>query len=388
MTLPSVQFVQSTRKLSEAMADRNTAFVFDEWYVAGYTDEFARDLFKRTLLGRNLVFFRTEAGKLVALDDRCAHRSYPLSLGTLDGDTLICGYHGLRYDERGDLIEIPSQERCPKGVGVRAYALKEIGPLVWIWMGEPAAADESKIPALPWVTSPEWVHSKGYMHLEGNYVSFHENLLDLTHLSYIHAKSFGTPDYAHAPFDVVIKDNYFALERRVVPTKLPPIWAQSTGLGESRTAARIAQSEFLAPGVHETTVAFYDTALPESERPTFYVKGAHLPTPETQGSTHYFVLDGRSFALDQEWITKFMHEQLAVVFQEDVVALADLEKNLERADENTFEISIASDRPSVEMRKFLKQRAEGRKPNVPVTVRHINMPRPASREAAPAAESV
>ncbi len=359
MTQPNQQSIKAAQRAAEQWATRETPLIFDEWYVAGFTSEFTQALLKRTILGRDLVMFRTSDGKPVVFDDRCIHRSYPLSMGALDGNTLVCGYHGFRYDASGDVVEVPSQKNCPRGLGVRAYAVRERGPLVWIWMGEPETANEALIPDQDWLTSGEWVTNQGYMPLRASYVSLHENLLDLTHLSYVHAKSFGTPDYASAPYGTVVEDGYFMLERRVIPTRLPPVWAKSTGLGECANAARVARSEYLSPALHETTATFYDNNLPEGARPEFSARTAHIITPETQYSTHYFVVDGRCFATDDDWITQFMHEQLLVAFHEDIVALEALERNLDALTTPLFEFSVASDQASIAMRKHLKQRAEG-----------------------------
>ena len=230
MALPAPGIVRAASVAMHQLADRDTPFVKNEWYVAAFAAELQRSLLKRTVLGQRLVMYRTLAGVPVALDDRCAHRSFPLSSGLLDGDTVICGYHGLRYDAKGDCIEVPSQKVCPKGIGVRAFPLVERGPFVWAWFGD-TPADPSRIPATPWLESGEWVSSQGYFHLPGNYVSLHENLLDLTHLSYVHASSFGTPDYAAAPYETNLRDGHFEITRRVVPTQLPPVWAQAHGAG-------------------------------------------------------------------------------------------------------------------------------------------------------------
>ena len=359
MTQPKLQSIEAAQKASEQWATRHTPLIFDEWYVAGFAEEFSQDLLARKLLGRDLVFYRTNEGKPVVFDDRCIHRSYPLSQGKVEGSSLVCGYHGFRYDPQGDVIEVPSQKTCPKGLGVRSYALCERGPLVWIWMGEPEQADEARIPDQSWITSPDWVTNKGYMRMEASYISLHENLLDLTHLSYIHANSFGTPDYASAPYDTTVEEGYYALERRVIPTRLPPIWAKPTGLEECANAARVARSEFFSPALHETTATFFDNALPQGERPEYSARTAHIVTPESQTSTHYFVVDGRSFGLDQEWMTDFMHEQLLVAFNEDVVALEALERTVQAMTQPMYEFSVASDQASIAMRKYLKRRAEG-----------------------------
>ncbi|MFV0645736.1 MAG: Rieske 2Fe-2S domain-containing protein, partial [Sphingomonadaceae bacterium] len=348
MAQPSDQIIQAARKAGKAMADRNTPFVFDEWYVAAFKDEIGRALLPRTLLGKRIVFYRTEAGEPVALDDRCAHRSYPLSASTLQGDTIVCGYHGFRYDSAGNCVEVPSLKTCPRTIGVRRYPLVEIGPLVWIWMGDEDKADTARIPDVSYVDHPDWQCSKGYMSLPGNYVSLHENLLDLTHLSFVHAKSFGTPDYAAAPYKTEYGNGHFKVTREVNPTLLPPVWAEPSGLTGVGTAVRIATSEFLSPAYHRVSTSFCDGAVPEDQRQICSIRTAHLPTPETQTSTHYFIVHARDFALDQHEVTDVMHERLFAAFTEDVEALSILEVVLENtAEEDFYEISVASDDPGI-----------------------------------------
>lgn len=357
MTRPSPALRERAQAASARMADRHTPFVFNEWYVAAFAEEIGRSLLKRTLLGKRVVLYRLEDGTPIAIDDRCAHRSFPLSAGRLEGDTIVCGYHGFRYDAQGDCIEVPSAAKCPKNIGVKTYRLVERGDLIWIWMGEAEEADEATLRDHAWVAAADWERSKGYYHLAGNYVSLHENLLDLTHLSFLHADTIGTPDYARAPFDTRLEDGYFALLREVVPTTLPPVWGRTTGLDGIDTAARIVTSEFKSPAFHQVNVTFYDSALPQADRPSFRIKTAHLPTPETHASTHYFIVHGRDFALGDAATTEFMHENLFAAFNEDVVGMALLEEVLEAADEDVYEFSVASDAPAVAMRRYLKDRA-------------------------------
>jgi phenylpropionate dioxygenase-like ring-hydroxylating dioxygenase large terminal subunit len=357
MTLPSPEVIAAARRASAAMADRTTPFIFDEWYVAAFGDEVGRSFLARTLLGKNVLLYRTEAGKVVALDDRCAHRSYPLSSGELDGDTVVCGYHGFRYNADGDCIEVPAMAKCPRAIGVRNYAVAERGPLVWIWMGDAGQAISANIPDTSYQWSSDWVCSKGYLHLPGNYVSLHENLLDLTHLSYIHAKTFGSPEYARAPYRTQLSDGHYLIRREVIPTLLPPVWADPTGLSGIATAARVATSEFISPGFHRVTVSFYDSALPENERSVGTIRTSHLPTPETHSSTHYFIVHGRDFELDDPEQTGIMHDRLFAAFAEDVEALSKLERVLEKtAPQDFYEISVTTDGPAVAMRRHLLKR--------------------------------
>ncbi|WP_053179604.1 aromatic ring-hydroxylating dioxygenase subunit alpha [Pseudomonas kilonensis] len=358
MSLPPPNVIANSRKAMAVLAHRDTPFIFNEWYVAAFGSEVTRQLLSRTLLGKRVVLYRSESGQAVALEDRCAHRSYPLSRGHLEGDVLVCGYHGFRYDTQGELINVPSQHNCPRGIGVREYPLFEQGPLLWIWLGDPALLGTRQPPRLDWIEMPDWECSSGYFHHPGNYVSMHENLMDLTHLSFLHASTIGTPDYASAPYELDLKEGHYKLMRNVVPTTLSPVWGKTTGLDGVNTAARIATSEFLSPALHQVSVTFYDSALALDNRPEFHIRTAHILTPQTQGALHYFIVHGRDFALDDKAIGEFMHEQLFAAFNEDVEGLGALEAVIQEADEDSYEISVASDAPAIAMRRYLKKRAD------------------------------
>jgi vanillate O-demethylase monooxygenase subunit len=362
MTRPHQAVIAATQNASLRLADRDTPFVMNDWYVAAFGDEIKDRLLARTLLGKRLVFYRTDQ-RVVALEDRCPHRSMPLSAGTLEKDTIVCAYHGFRFNADGDCIEVPSQATCPKNVGIKAYRTHERGAVVWIWMGDAEQADLSKLPPQDWMEDAEWERSQGYLGLQANYVRLHENLLDLTHLSFLHAKSFGTPDYAKAAFESEIGDGQFALLRNVVPTTLPPVWGIPTGLTGQGQAARIVRSEFRSLGLHEVSVLFYDCLLPEdlpeNKRPQFRIRTAHMPTPETATSTHYFIVHGRDFAQADAATTRFMHQQLFVAFQEDVDGLALQEQSLASTpSEDLYEFSVAADAPAIAMRRYVLARQQ------------------------------
>lgn len=351
--------VQTAKTASQRMADRSTPFLTECWYVAGWSSEFSRELLGRTLLGRPLVFYRCEDGTPVAMSDRCIHRSYPLSRSNLDGDTVVCGYHGLRYDSTGTCIEAPALgQSCPTGLRVRSYPLREQGPLVWIWMGD-GPPDEA-LPLGDWVESPLWPASQQYYCLDASYVALHENLLDLTHLSFLHAGTFGTPDFAAAPYELELDDaaGRFRLVRTASPTRLPPVWAEPLGL-TGIDAVRRTTSEFIAPSTHLVTGHFHacsDSTSPPDTR----IQTAHLPTPETMTTTHYFIHHGRNFAVEDDGVTAFMQEQLSAAFLENVTGLAEVERMVgATAADDMYEISFASDRAGVAMRRWLFCQAQG-----------------------------
>ena len=96
----------------------------------------------RRFAGDPVVLFRGKSGQVFALEDRCAHRQVPLSLGIVDGETLKCGYHGWTYDCAGKCIDVPylGRERLPNGV--RSYPAREVDGLIFIFPGNAALAEE------------------------------------------------------------------------------------------------------------------------------------------------------------------------------------------------------------------------------------------------------
>ncbi len=111
------------------------------WYAAGWDAEIKQALLPRTICGKHVVMYRKGDGEVVALEDACWHRLVPLSKGRLDGDTVVCGYHGLKYNAQGRCTFMPSQETINPSACVRAYPVVERHRFIWLWMGDPALAD-------------------------------------------------------------------------------------------------------------------------------------------------------------------------------------------------------------------------------------------------------
>jgi phenylpropionate dioxygenase-like ring-hydroxylating dioxygenase large terminal subunit len=171
-------------------------FLRDYWYVGAWSDEVNNKPLARTLLGDSIMFYRKPDGKVVALEDRCAHRRLPLSMGTVMGDTIQCAYHGLVYDAAGKCIKIPGQDSVPAGVRVRSYPVIERNQFVSVWMGDPAKAAESAAMSFPRLGDPGWAHSKVRLEVGANYLLIIDNLLDLSHVAYVHNSTIGNAPVA------------------------------------------------------------------------------------------------------------------------------------------------------------------------------------------------
>jgi vanillate O-demethylase monooxygenase subunit len=174
----------------------------NHWYVIAFSHEVGRELLHRECLGDPVVLYRTENGEAVAMLDRCPHRGMPLSMGKLIGDVVQCGYHGFEYDCTGKCLKVPSQDAVPGTMRLHRYPLVEKWQWLWIWMGDPALADEGLIPDHREIGLEDpALGSEPYfiLPIEANYLLALENLVDATHITYLHAGNFDTGGVAGVP---------------------------------------------------------------------------------------------------------------------------------------------------------------------------------------------
>jgi phenylpropionate dioxygenase-like ring-hydroxylating dioxygenase large terminal subunit len=165
------------------------------WYVAAWAHEIAAERPAGVcILNEPIVIWRNAARELRAFEDRCIHRVAPLSLGRCEGERLRCMYHGLLCDRADRAVEIPGQERVPNSLRVRTYPVVERYGWVWVWMGDPAATDEGLIPPMIGKDHPNYIIGHGQLDYAAEARLIHENLLDLSHVSFLHAGSSGASE--------------------------------------------------------------------------------------------------------------------------------------------------------------------------------------------------
>ena len=267
------------------------------WYVAGWSHDFPEDgLIARTMLGEPIVLYRKSDGAVVALEDRCCHRLAPLSLGRQEEDALRCMYHGLKFAPSGKCIEIPGQSFVPGKAGVRAYPVMERDCWVWLWMGDPALADPALIPRALGHGDAGWIMRTGELAYKANYELINDNLLDLSHLSYVHAKTLGRNSMAWGDSrpHAARLERGLRIERWVVDNPLAPHLGRPA---DARTDSWQSY-DYMAPGVFLLTSKFYppgaaaacNLAAPGPDREPFWVSltsQAITPIGEKQ-SIYYF----------------------------------------------------------------------------------------------------
>ncbi|MFF7163406.1 Rieske 2Fe-2S domain-containing protein [Streptomyces sp. NPDC008086] len=133
--------------------------------------------------GERIALYRGESGMVYALEDRCAHRQVPLSMGVVEGETLRCCYHAWAYRGDGRISQIPylskGDGRPPRGV--RGYPVREAYGLVFVFPGAPERAAVTALPELPCFGSPKYKTMTFSRTVRCHYSFMHENLLDMNH---------------------------------------------------------------------------------------------------------------------------------------------------------------------------------------------------------------
>lgn len=169
-------------------------FLRNAWYCVGWRDDIGlgqKDLVSRRIAGQSLLFYRTPEGELVAMEDRCPHRSAPLSLGRKEGDAVRCMYHGLLFGKDGACKQVPGMDRIPPGAAVPTFAVCEKDGWIWVWLGDADEADEALVCDAFDPDDPELSLRKNSIRIETNYRQEIANLADLSHISWVHDETFG-----------------------------------------------------------------------------------------------------------------------------------------------------------------------------------------------------
>lgn len=258
-------------------------FVYGAWYVVAYPSDINRTMRRRTILNLPILLYRDEDGKPVALKDSCPHRFAPLHLGTLVGDSVECKYHGLRFNSGGKCILNPHGP-INKYQSVRSFPIIEKYDLCWIWMGDPDQADPALIPDMSYVTQSDISRSvHNYIHADYRYDILIDNLMDLSHGEYLHAGSISGGVAERVEYSLIEKGNeviFLRKEFNAPPAPIPLL----TNHGLVDIALTIHW--------HPSQVIRFEQSITPSENPAAeakVIRFAHVATPETESSTHYFM---------------------------------------------------------------------------------------------------
>ncbi|MEO3937416.1 aromatic ring-hydroxylating dioxygenase subunit alpha [Dermatophilaceae bacterium Soc4.6] len=292
-------------------------YVKNAWYVVAWSTEVARDPVSRRVGDDPLVLFRTQDGTAVCLSDRCAHRGYPLSAGRVVGDSVECGYHGFTFGCDGVCTRVPGQSTVPGKARVRTYPLHEKDGWVWVWTGDPALADPAALPDTHWMTDPGWATVTHSYRFECRADLIHDNLLDLTHESFIHRTTVGD-DYIYEHGITVEVDGTTVTVDRLMPgVEAPPLYAATMGI--EGLYDRFHATQFHVPGHLTLHSGITGQGRPREEG--YLIKVLNAVTPLDEHTAHYYYAFSRNFAVDDDAATEELRTGLGVVLDEDAEAL-------------------------------------------------------------------
>ena len=277
------ELLESKKKMISGTYLRNA------WYVASWSDDLAEgQLLARTILHEPVVLYRKSNGDVAALHDRCAHRFAPLHMGkVVNGDRVQCAYHGLQFDPSGACVLNPhGNKHIPPRARVRSFPVTEKHKAIWIWMGD-KSPDLSKVPDFGVLDNVPEMHTTkrdGFV-IRANYELIIDNLLDLSHTSFLHDGVLGNADTVESDISVELDGTDVIVERHARNSKAPGMNALMWPSAPDRVD-KITSIRWMAPStLRLVTGVSHPGAAPETG--TGY-HAIHLLTPESDRSTHYF----------------------------------------------------------------------------------------------------
>lgn len=329
------------------------------WYVACTPDEIAQKPLGRQICGEKMVFYRGPEGSVVAVEDFCPHRGAPLSLGYVENGNLVCGYHGLVMGADGKTVEMPGQRvrgfPCNK-----TFAAVERYGFIWVWPGDQSLADPALIHHLEWAVSDQWAYGGGLFDIQCDYRLMIDNLMDLTHETYVHASSIGQKEIDEAPPVTTVEGDQVITARHMENIMAPPFWRMAlrgNNLADDVPVDRWQICRFTPPshvlievGVAHAGKGGYHAA-PEHKAASIVVD---FITPQTETSIWYFWGMARNFNPHDEALTASIREGQGKIFSEDLEMLERQQQNLlAHPQRNLLKLNI--DAGGVQSRKILER---------------------------------
>jgi vanillate O-demethylase monooxygenase subunit len=341
------------------------SYVRNAWYVAAWSDGIADgQLVARTIMGEPIVFFRKSDGSIAAIEDRCAHRFAPLHMGKiLDGDRIQCPYHGLEYDSTGVCVRNPhGNKNIPPRARVKSYPVIEKHMAVWIWMGA-APADETKVPNFSVLDNVPELHTtkRDSIVIKANYHLIIDNLLDLSHTSYLHDGILGNADTVESEITVDMDGDDVVVGRHATnstpPGMFAPFWPNHPPRVDKFTKMR-----WMAPTTLRLFTGICKMGAPPETGTGYHA--IHMLTPENERSTHYFFTAVRwGVMTDEEKLNRDQQKRVAemrrIAFEEQDAPVIEAQQMIvETAERELDPLILAIDVGCVRYKRVLDKLRE------------------------------
>ncbi len=326
------------------------------WYVAAWTDEITDAPIERQIIDERVVLWRQDSGDYAAVSAFCSHRRLSLANGRVAGNRIQCGYHGLEFASDGRCMTVPCQNAVPPGADIRGYPVAERWGLVWIWMGDAARADPATIIDVAHWGSPEWGYNRGAaMAYDCNYLLITDNLLDPSHVTWVHRTSFGGTTGDAEPMRIREAPDGFTVSRWTSDTPVAPFYRELVPFAGN--ADRLQHYEVRYPALAVIKAVFVpageggDNA--EANAHAFMMDSYNFITPETSGRSRYYWFQMRNIRPGDTELSVAMSAAVLAAFSEDLAVLNEVQRGMDTATGPT--ISIATDAGPLRFRQRLER---------------------------------
>jgi phenylpropionate dioxygenase-like ring-hydroxylating dioxygenase large terminal subunit len=345
-------------------------FLKDCWYAAAWSDELAQELLERTVCGEKLVLFRDSAGAAAALSGICPHRFASLARGQrIEPDRLQCPYHGLQFDSAGQCVHNPHGP-IPPSVRLRRYKAIERHTLVWLWWGDPEQADARLIPDLSCIGGERYRTIHGTIVARGNYQLVTDNLMDLSHVAFLHAGGLGSAAIESGQHEVFQSGTTIDSNRWCPDAPASPVWDALFG-HYGKNVDHWLDMRWDAPASMLLDVGVAPAG--SQRRNGISQWGAHILTPEDEVTTRYFWASVRDFALDSAEVDAQIRSAVEFAFgSEDKPMIEDVQRNMGgKSFEELRPLLLPFDKGAVLARRLLADLIAGKKRLLPTTLRQV-----------------
>jgi phenylpropionate dioxygenase-like ring-hydroxylating dioxygenase large terminal subunit len=318
-------------------------FIRNAWYVAAWGRDLTDNLMPVKILGDDIVLYRQTNGTAAALEDACVHRKLPLSMGRVKGDLVECGYHGLKYDASGACVHIPCSDRIPRNARVRSYPIEARYGLLWIWMGDPQLARAADIMHVAHWGDSRWAATHGdSMTVDCNYLYVTDNLLDPSHVAWVHPSSFGDASCEAAPVDIVATQSGVCASRWMKASDVAPLYRNFVGFEGLCDRLQHYEVRFPSHALVKAVFVPAGSGAPDAESDTaaFVMDSYNFLTPVDATRTRYFWFQVHNArAADASTV---LAKGVKGAFEEDRVILNAVQKSFERTTSPHIDIAIDS----------------------------------------------
>ncbi|MEO7372028.1 MAG: aromatic ring-hydroxylating dioxygenase subunit alpha [Ilumatobacteraceae bacterium] len=334
-------------------------FLRNAWYVAEWERTIVDGPLAATILGDDIAIYRGASGKYAALANACPHRKVPLSMGRVQDDDLECGYHGLVFDGAGSCVRAPGGDRPPQGAQVRSYPIEARYGLLWIWMGDPSLADAEDIFEVEHWGDPTWGSTDGDdMTVGCNYLHVTDNLLDPSHVAWVHPGSFAGDGSDDTPLQTTIADDGVMTWRWLLDTKPAPFYAPYLKFEgkcdrKQQYEVRYPSNALIKAYISPAGEGGEDKALHPD---TFVMDSFNFLTPVDESTTRYFWFQMRNVAPNDAEVSRRLAASVRGAFEEDKVILQASQRGMDASP--TANINLRTDSGGIRFRRRLDQMIE------------------------------